>query len=255
MSRVQRQAPAAPDSGERSDTSCPTFCPLQGRDGRDGVPGAPGTPGRDGKDGEQGQRGEAGLPGPQGTPGQKGGGVVYTRWGRTVCPSTTGTQLVYDGIVGGTPYNAVGGGGADYLCMTKDPKYLQYKPGVQGRSTVVGGEYDTTVGSPLYGVSNHNPPCAVCMTTTRSSQIMIPGTYQCPTGWTREYYGYLMAGFNRSNRPTKTFVCVDSNPESIPGSGADTDPAIMYHVEAGCNGLPCPPYDSQKELTCVVCTN
>ena len=87
---------------------------------------------------------------------------------------------------------------------------------------------------------------------TRSTQIMIPGTYQCPTGWTREYYGYLMSA--ASNGPTKTFICVDGSPETIPGSDANTNPAKLFHVEAGCTGLPCPPYDPQKELTCVVCT-
>ena len=28
----------------------------------------------------------------------------------------------------------------------------------------------------------------------------------------------------------------------------------FYHVEANCNGMLCPPYDPQKELTCAVCT-
>ena len=51
-----------------------------------------------------------------------------------------------------------------------------------------------------------------------------------------------------------TFECVDKDPESIPGSAASTDGALFYHVEATCNGLPCPPYDTQKELTCAVCT-
>ena len=29
---------------------------------------------------------------------------------------------------------------------------------------------------------------------------------------------------------------------------------FLYDVEAAYNGLPCPPYDLQKELTCAVCT-
>ena len=254
MSRVQRQAPAVPDNGE-GNASCPTHCMLQGRDGRDGVPGAPGTRGRDGKDGNKGDRGETGPPGPQGPPGPRGGGVVYTRWGRTVCPGELGTQLVYDGYIGGT-YHNVHGGGANFLCMTKNPRYLQYQAGVQGHSILLGTEYESYPGSPLSAVYNHNAPCAVCQATTRSSQIMIPGTYQCPTGWSREYYGYIMSeASNFGNRPTKTYICVDKNPESIPGSGPNTDPAVIYHVEAGCTGLPCPPYNPQKELTCVVCTN
>ena len=51
-----------------------------------------------------------------------------------------------------------------------------------------------------------------------------------------------------------TYECVDKNPESIPGSAASTNGALFYHVEATCNGLPCPPYDPQKELTCALCT-
>ena len=141
---------------------------LQGRDGQDGVPGAPGTPGRDGKNGEQGLRGEAGPPGPQGIPGPRGGGVVYTRWGRTVCPSNAGTQLVYAGIVGGMAHRAERGGGADFLCMTNDPIYLGYQSGVQGHSVIVGAEYNSIVGGAM---ANHNAPCAVCMATTKSSHL------------------------------------------------------------------------------------
>ena len=51
-----------------------------------------------------------------------------------------------------------------------------------------------------------------------------------------------------------TFQCVDKDQESIPGSHANTDGTLFYHAEAVCNGMPCPPYDPQKELNCVVCT-
>ena len=59
---------------------------LRGRDGRDGLPGPPGEKGGKGEPG--GPRGAKGDPGKQGPPGA-GGGAVYTRWGRTVCPDTT----------------------------------------------------------------------------------------------------------------------------------------------------------------------
>ena len=51
-----------------------------------------------------------------------------------------------------------------------------------------------------------------------------------------------------------TIECIDKDPDSIPGSAVDTNGALFFHVEATCNGLPCPPYDPQKELTCAVCT-
>ena len=50
------------------------------------------------------------------------------------------------------------------------------------------------------------------------------------------------------------FECMDGNPESIPGSAADVNALEFYHTEAACRGLPCPPYDPQKELACIVCT-
>ena len=51
------------------------------------------------------------------------------------------------------------------------------------------------------------------------------------------------------------FECVDRHPQSVPGSIADRDGALFYHVKVRCNyGIPCPPYDTQKEITCVVCT-
>ena len=52
------------------------------------------------------------------------------------------------------------------------------------------------------------------------------------------------------NHNRNSFECADKDPESIPGSAANTDGALFYHVESTCNGLPCPPYDPQKEHTC-----
>ena len=55
-------------------------------------------------------------------------------------------------------------------------------------------------------------------------------------------------------RRRNSFECVDKDSESIPGSVDRIDGAYFYHVEASCRGIPCPPYDPQKELTCAVCT-
>ena len=52
----------------------------------------------------------------------------------------------------------------------------------------------------------------------------------------------------------RSAVCMDGYPETVRGEAADTNGALFYHMEATCNGLECPPYDPQKELTCVVCT-
>ena len=45
------------------------------------------------------------MTGPRGPAGPPGGGVSYTRWGRTTCPTTEGTQLVYEGATVGVTIN------------------------------------------------------------------------------------------------------------------------------------------------------
>ena len=157
---------------------------ARGRDGRDGLPG---LPDRDGEQGIQGEPGRDGERGPIGPPGPTSGGVIYTRWGRTTCPTTQGTQLVYAGRTGGTHYRHEGGG-ANYLCMPDDPQYVlpHYSQGGAG-AYIYGTEYRVSTSQ-----VNHNAPCAVCYVATRLVALMIPAKVDCPPSWTREYYGYLM---------------------------------------------------------------
>ncbi len=116
---------------------------LRGRDGRDGLPGPSGRDGRDGKDGERGERGDPGIQGPPGHPGPPSGGVVYTRWGRTTCPDTQGTELLYEGIAGGSHYDHKGGG-ANYLCLPEEPEYSDYEPGAYNNANYLyGAEYES----------------------------------------------------------------------------------------------------------------
>ena len=236
---------------------------VQGKVGRPGARGAKGIPGQQGPlgisgpqgaVGEKGDRGDPGLPGPQGPQGAQGpptGGAVYVRWGRTSCPTGQGTELVYSGRAGGT-YSGFQGGGANILCMPNNPDHQQYGGGVQDSSPISGAVYRTSSGQPLVSLNTYSIPCTVCCTTTRVKVLMIPAKVSCPTGWTVEYTGYLMAE-NRGNYRLQ-YECVDQNAEAVPGTSGVTNGARLYHVEPNCSGLPCPPYDAQKELTCVVCT-
>ena len=247
LHRPQRSAPTGKEVNGTNINSVPYIEVLRGRDGRDGRDGVPGPRG------PQGQRGEQGVAGP---PGPRNGGVVYTRWGKTSCPNVTGTELVYAGRAGGSWHSHMGGG-ANYLCLPNDPEYLEYQPGVQGLSPVYGAEYQMVGGEPLRAVKDHNVPCAVCYASTRVAVTMIPAKTQCPSTWTLEYSGYLMSAYRgySSNPNYRTmFECVDKNADSVPGSAASINGALFHHVEATCTGMPCPPYDPQKELTCVVCT-
>jgi len=50
------------------------------------------------------------------------------------------------------------------------------------------------------------------------------------------------------------YVCVDRHPETLAGGSSDQDGNVLYMVEATCGALKCPPYNNDKELTCVVCS-
>jgi len=55
-----------------------------------------------------------------------------------------------------------------------------------------------------------------------------------------------------------TFECVDAEPEAIIGLGSNTDGALLHFIRPDCSGASttghCPPYQANKELTCVVCS-
>ena len=57
-----------------------------------------------------------------------------------------------------------------------------------------------------------------------------------------------------AHRSSQDFICVDEDPEYVPGSGANKDGALLYPVQGRCGSLPCGPYVGGRELTCAVCT-
>ena len=134
--------------------------------------------------------------------------------------------------------------------MPGDPEYtLPHTLGVQGHSSVFGTEYESPLAS---GGNQHNAPCAVCLISGRNTVLKIPAKTMCPSGWTREYHGYLMSANVGSHRTT--YECIDRSMESLPGSQNDAPGGQFWHVEANCTALGCPPLDNEKELNCVVCS-
>ncbi|KAJ7350109.1 hypothetical protein OS493_038395 [Desmophyllum pertusum] len=132
--------------------------------------------------------GEAGKPGTNkpapGPPGPKGSA------GR---PGLEGPQGL-KGFVGSDQYNHYGGGG-EYICLPNNPKYDKYKDGYQSESYIYGTEYEVSGYNPFKNnLHDHDAPCAVCYVKSRATQLMIPARNDCPSGWTKEYYGYLMSG-------------------------------------------------------------
>ena len=229
--------------------------------GGKGERGYEGLKGAKGGKGSSGSPGSIGLIGPKGAPGQKGikgdkeernGGTVYVRWGHDQCPSTA--QLVYSGRAGGTYYSHAGGG-SNTQCLPLDPNFL---PEIKGRQTyrgyMYGAEYkiDTDSSSPIHGRHSTDVPCAVCHVSNRTAVYMVPAKYTCPSGWTREYYGYLMSDYKSHYRTE--FNCIDNAIKPVPGSSTSHNGLIFLPIEGRCGSLPCPPYDEKKELSCAVCT-
>ena len=190
--------------------------------------------------------------------GASSGGTVFTRWGRTTCPETPGTELVYSGIVAAS-HHTEKGGGANYLCLPNDPQPLETTHGIDSdRAKLYGVEYDLSSGSLniLASVKTHNAPCVVCYTSQRATVLTMPGKPTCPSSWTLEYAGYLVA--DRFNHNRVMFECMDKEPECIPGSAGWINGwggLFKFTEVASCTvGIPCPPYSHGMELSCAMCT-
>ena len=164
------------------------------------------------------------------------------------------TELVYSGRAGGSRSVEVVAQPTISACLMTQTIFSML---LELRDTTLFMEWNEPIsGQPFLNVHAHNVPCAVCMAVSRCSMLMIPAKTQCPTSWTTEYVGYLISEAHDYALPT-TYECVDKDPESVPGLngvGWGSGSVIFNHVEASCNGMACPPYDREKELTCVVCT-
>ena len=188
----------------------------------------------------------------------KKSGTTYTRWGRTSCPGN-GSEAVYSGYAGGSSYTHRGAA-ASTLCLPKDPDWEQGKYSNKrepNNAFIFGTEYEdlSARSASLFGKSHfeNDVPCVVCNIKSRSSHVVIPGRTRCYPGWTREYSGYLMAGFY--NHPAATdYYCIDREPEDVPGGKANLGGHQFFFVEAICGSLRCPPYVNGREFLCVVCS-
>ena len=179
--------------------------------------------------------------------------MTYIRWGRTSCPTVDGTEDVYNGITAGSHHGHTGGG-SNYICMVKEARYHSGAVTNGGSADLIYGTEYETVSHGLHGLHNHNVPCAACHVTTRSAQLMIPGTDQCPGGWTSEYTGWLMSERHNSKGRTM-YVCVDKDAQALPGLGADNEVTQMYHTTVSCNnGIPCPPYELRLTPPTTACS-
>ena len=80
----------------------------------------------------------------------------------------------------------------NYQCLPLSPQHDQYTVPSGGASWLTGTEYRTEGYQTRFQASTdyQNVPCARCY-SNRSAVMMLPARRDCPSGWTREYYGTL----------------------------------------------------------------
>jgi len=179
------------------------------------------------------------------------GGDVYTRWGRTSCPSGD-TETVYTGIIGGGYYSH-SGSPSNYMCLPNDPQWDQTGLSADDVGYIYGAEYETSTSSSFQHLHDKEVPCTVCKSNA-GTVIMIPARTTCYSGWRLEYSGYVMSGHN-SHVGNKDAICIDASPEVLSNSSnGNENGALLYFVKVQCGALKCPPYVDAKLLTCVVCS-
>jgi hypothetical protein len=177
----------------------------------------------------------------------------FTNWGRNDCPS--GSSLIYAGYAAGGNAGHTGSG-ANTVCLTNAPSYAGavFSDADENRNLLYGVEMQTSgYGlATLAGFVNYDMTCAVCRVDNATQTIWVPGTTNCPSGWTKQYSGYIMSDHYTQRK--SEFVCVNATPIAA-GSNANSGGPYWYPTEtemgALVNGAP---YVQDREVTCCVCT-
>ena len=147
----------------------------------------------------------------------------------------------------------------DFLCLPLNPQWLTYNTGSTHVSWMRSVEYI----SEDYGIfsstiHSKRAVCARCFTQSRPAIMMIPARTTCPAGWTREYYGYLMASQENYAHPSN-YICVYYSPSYYTYSSPNYGGGLTF-VNADCDGnasideCGTGEYVNNRQLTCVVCS-
>ena len=159
------------------------------------------------------------------------------------------------------------GGGPNVQCLPSYPEYSTSSNLTAQFSDLMNVRY-WPYPKPL---DLHLIPCAVCETNQRVTKLMIPAKTRCPSDdWVLEYQGILNSA--ASQLPNGQLIpdtdiqhkllyeCIDSEMESFNGRTLTNNFTPYYTpVKARCTGEgalvnSCPPYQSDKPLSCVVCS-
>lgn len=148
------------------------------------------------------------------------------------------------------------------LCLTNTPS-LRSHDAPSAAATVYAAQYLND------SINLRQPqpmPCSVCEVHNASSILTIPGSDQCPNGWTMEYNGFIMAQSSRvgsdNNFEESQYICVDDAFDSYTGArqlqqNRANTVTFMSIVKVDCgHGITCgsSKYSSTSSLTCAVCS-
>ncbi|VDI79939.1 Hypothetical predicted protein [Mytilus galloprovincialis] len=179
-------------------------------------------------------------------------GSNYIQWGKLSC-SAANAETVYSGFATGqhydtTKYSDRFGGPANFLCLPNNPELSNRT--IPGSSFLYGTEYEENF---LHSDSDgQDVPCAFCRSPGSSSTEMFPGRKTCYNGWKMEYLGYIMSGY--FGYRASSYICVDIHGEYVQGGKANTVGQSLYATGTKCGTLPCPPYNDNLAVYCVVCS-
>ena len=152
-------------------------------------------------------------------------GVVYTRWGESTCPENS-TKMIFSGKLASTT-------AASYLCLPfhHDLQNDKEEPANQQ----IYSNIDSTT------LRTSEVPCSVCLALKQNTVLTVPAKVTCPSGWTREYYGFVINGSSEDGQ----YHCMD-------GSGGNHSKSWLDHIKVDCNdfsGSGC-----HDNIECAVCT-
>ena len=158
------------------------------------------------------------------------------------------------GIAGGGQYGE-SGSGSSYLCLPHDPEFApsNFPSALDSGSFVArvwGAEFQFSYGNVKPG---DDVQCTACLDNKAKTSIMIPGKASCPSGWRKQYSGYLCANYY-GHKAASEYACVDRDPQFFEGRRQALDGMLFFPAVTVCGSLPCPLYENSKYLTCVVCS-
>ena len=143
-----------------------------------------------------------------------------------------------DGFVGRVAGTSMerSGGAANYLCLPDNNVQLyDLNIGISDASVITAVEYESqTYGLFPDNIDNKHAVCSVCDTESRGAVLTIPARTTCPSGWTKEYHGFMMTNLDGKAHPT-TYECVDASPEAMPIPSADSGGQLWF-VKIDCSG-------------------